>query len=151
MYEPIFELKSLGKMSLVDGKHLIEVYCEALIATNRTWLKRNPGAPKFYELAPKYALKLRPFGINEWQDYPQTIALGEGDCKDFVCMRVAELREAGCPDCGPRILAQEAKGIISYHVRVDRHAHRGSKRGHGDAEEPECFAARERLSPILPT
>ncbi len=118
MYEPIFELKSFGELPLDDRKHLIEVYCEALIATNRTWLKRNPGAPKFYELAPKYALKLRPFGIDRWQDYPQTIALGEGDCKDFVCMRVAELREAGCPDCGPRILAQEAKGIISYHVQV---------------------------------
>jgi hypothetical protein len=118
MYEPIFELASFGSLPLEDRKHLIGVMCEALIAVNRSWLKRNPGTPSFYTISPAYAMKLRPFGIDRWQDIPQTLALREGDCKDFTCWRVAELREQGVADCGPRILATEAPGIISYHVQV---------------------------------
>lgn len=118
MYEPVFELASFGTLPLEARKHLIGVACEFLIAVNREWLKRNPGCPDFYTIAPKYALKLRPFGLDRWQDIPQTIALREGDCKDFTCWRVAQLREQGVADCGPRILASESAGLVAYHVQV---------------------------------
>jgi len=118
MYEPVFELGTFDVAPVNVRANLIGTMVEALIAVNRAYLRLNPDTPPFYQSQLKYHLKIRPFGLDRWQDIPTTLALGGGDCKDFVAWRVAELREKGYPDVGPRIIAKETGNVIVYHVQV---------------------------------
>lgn len=118
MYMPVFELQSFDSLPLGNRLDCIRAMLEALIVANRFWLRANPGCPPLYEAAPKYTLKVRPFGLDTWQDIPRTLAMGSGDCKDFACWRVAELREMGVPDVSPRIKVSDKDGIVVYHIQV---------------------------------
>jgi hypothetical protein len=118
MYEPVFRLLSFEDLSQDDRTNLVGLMVECLIGINRKWLRRHPETLPFYQYAPKYSLKSRPMGLDSWQDIPTTIALGTGDCKDFSAWRIAEMREAGYPDVGPRVVTREAQGVVVYHVQV---------------------------------
>ena len=118
MYEPVFELASFNLLPQDNRTNLVGLLVEALIGVNRKWLRRHPETPPFYQSRLVYQLKVRPFGLDRWQDIPQTMAMGGGDCKDFVAWRVAEMREQGWPDVGPRIITKESGGVIVYHVQV---------------------------------
>jgi len=118
MYEPVFELGTFDVAPVNVRINLIGTMVESLIAINRAYLKLNPDTPPFWSAKLSYHMKIRPFGLDRWQDIPTTIAMQGGDCKDFVAWRVAELRELGYPDVGPRVTAREANGLIVYHVQV---------------------------------
>ena len=76
-------------------------------------------------------------GLDSWQDIPATLALGSGDCKDFACWRVAELRHAGYDDVYPHIkrsVHPDPNGVdmpmTVYHIQV---------RIHEDIEDPSAI------------
>jgi len=123
MYMPVFELSSFVDNSVSKALPLnvrldaLRLMLEALIGINRLWLRSNR-IPGLYQYAPAYKMKVRPFGLDTWQDIPRTILLGSGDCKDFACWRVAELREARVPDVSPRIKVKEVNGLTVYHIQV---------------------------------
>lgn len=123
MYSSVFELESFSDNPVCAGmpvnKRLdgLRVMLEALINVNRLWLRWNPISP-LYQYAPAYKMKVRPFGLDTWQDIPRTILLGSGDCKDFACWRIAELREAGYADVSPRIKVTTVSGLTVYHIQV---------------------------------
>jgi hypothetical protein len=123
MYSPVFELtgfsdsKVAPAMPLNDRLGGLRLMLEALIGWNRLWLRRNK-IPSLYKYAPSYKMKVRPFGLDTWQDIARTIEIGSGDCKDFACWRVAELREAGYPDVSPRIKVASVNGLTVYHIQV---------------------------------
>lgn len=120
MYSPVMELASFDDLPVEPRLEILRGMLEALIVNNRVWLRRNPQCPPMYTVAPKYKLKVRPFGLDTWQDIKRTLMLGSGDCKDFACWRVAELREAGYPDVSPRIKVSEnpQTGLVVYHIQV---------------------------------
>lgn len=122
MYTPVLELQSFDTLDLGQRLDVLRGLLEFLILNNRLWLRQNPQCPPMYEVAPSYKLKIRPFGLDTWQDIPRTLALGSGDCKDFACWRVAELREKGIPDVSPRIKVSESPktGVVVYHIQVRR-------------------------------
>lgn len=119
MYMPALELSSFDDPNLPVGNKLeiLRGLLEFLILNNRIWLRKNR-IKSLYDYAPSYKLKVRPFGLDTWQDIPRTVSLGSGDCKDFACWRVAELREAGVPDVSCRIKTGQADGITVYHIQV---------------------------------
>jgi hypothetical protein len=117
MYSPVLELDSFDSLPLGNRLDVLRGLLEMLILNNRIWLRKNPIRP-MYEYALNYTFKVRPFGLDTWQDIPRTLALGSGDCKDFACWRVAELREMGVPDVSPRIKVSEVNGLVVYHIQV---------------------------------
>ena len=122
MYSPVLELSSFDTFPIAQRREMIRVIVEMLIAVNRTFLRLNPTTPPMYDVAPKYAMKVRPFGLDTWEDIPRVMQLGSGDCKDFVAWRVAELREAGYDDVAPRVISFERETsqgpLVLYHVQV---------------------------------
>lgn len=130
MYMPKFELATFGFMPPERKKIILRAYLEALICTDwqfLEWYKEQFGQPfpSLYDYAPRYILKVRPGGLDAWQDIPDTIALQSGDCKDFACWRVAELRSQGIDDVYPVIIEQtypDPNGIEGpmtvYHIQV---------------------------------
>jgi hypothetical protein len=93
--------------------------CEAMIDINMHWLAENPKVPDFYSVFPKYVLKVRPLDFDHWQDALRTIELLSGDCKDFVCFRVAQLRLLG-HDVYPLIKSSQMEDMTVYHVVLYR-------------------------------
>ena len=120
MYMPVMELSSFDDLPLAARLEILRGMLEALIINNRVWLKHHPECPPMYKVAPTYKLKVRPFGLDTWQDIKRTLSIGSGDCKDFACWRVAELREAGYADVSPRIKVSEdpKTGLVVYHIQV---------------------------------
>lgn len=119
MYSPVFELESFNRAPVDLRKSMIQAAVEFLIAINRLYIRRF-GAPAMYQAGLQYRFKVRPFGLDAWQDIPRCITLGTGDCKDFSAWRVAELRESGATDANPRVIASESGGLVVYHVQVIR-------------------------------
>ena len=130
MYVPTMQLASFDHLSLNRRMICLRAFMEALCITNLQWLTENPGTPKFYHVRPRYLLKTHPkvnqpssgsvitFNMDSWQDIPQTIQLGTGDCKDFACWRVAEMRMLGVPDVAPYIKVSQIKNLTLYHIVV---------------------------------
>jgi len=103
MYQPKFELLSFSSLPVQRKQIVLRAALEFLIVADWNYIIENPGLPSLYDFAPQYILKVRPSGLDSWQDIPQTIALGSGDCKDFACWRIAELRHQGFDDVYPHI------------------------------------------------
>ena len=118
MYSPVMELKSFDTLPLDYRCNVLQGYLEALVIANRTYLKLNPGTAPMYTYALQYEMKVRPFGLDTWQDIPRTIEKGMGDCKDFSCWRVAEMRDMGIRDVAPYISVSQHGSMIVYHVQV---------------------------------
>ena len=137
MYQPVFELASFDILDQNARTNLVGLLVEALIGVNRKWLRRYPNTPPFYKAAPSYALKNPPLRPRPLAGHPPDHRVSFGGLrrgplfrltrrsrghplpgKDFVAWRVAEMREAGYPDVGPRIITKEAGGVVVYHVQV---------------------------------
>jgi len=125
MYIAGFELRMFDLLPVQQRVHVLHGLLEALIFANQVWLRANPGTPELYRVGPKYKIKARPFDIDRWQDIPQTMALNEGDCKDFSAWRIAEMRNRLIPDVAPFIKVNiipdpsgRTQGLICYHVQV---------------------------------
>jgi hypothetical protein len=128
LYQPKFELLSFASLPVQRKQIVLRAALEFLIVADWNYIWENPGLPSLYHFAPQYILKVRPAGLDSWQDIPQTIALGSGDCKDFACWRIAELRHAGYDDVYPHIKVSyhpDPKGVDGtmtvYHIQVRIH------------------------------
>jgi hypothetical protein len=128
MYQPKFELLSFASLPVQRKQIVLRAALEFLIVADWNYIIENPGLPSLYHFAPQYILKVRPAGLDSWQDIPQTIALGSGDCKDFACWRIAELRHQGYDDVYPHIKVSyhpDPKGMepmmTVYHIQVRIH------------------------------
>lgn len=130
MYLPKFELLSFSFLPPERKKIVLRALLEALCTTDWQWLEwyreqYKEKFPSLYDYAPQYVLKVRPGGLDSWQDIPDTIALGSGDCKDFAMWRVAELRARGIDAVYPVIKEQtvpDPNGVeppmTVYHIQV---------------------------------
>jgi len=122
MYTPVFELSGFGQMPLNRRLNSLRAFLEALCWHNCEYLEVFPNTPKIYEAVPTYVIKKRPLGLDAWYDIPTVLAKKQGDCKDFVCWRVAELRRQGVPDVAPFIKHWTWKDYQIYHVIVRKGA-----------------------------
>jgi hypothetical protein len=101
---------------------VMDCLLEGLITANVAYLIARPGTPMLYASGVHYLGE--PDGRDEWQDIPDTIARGHGDCEDLACWRIAELRvRGGERNAVPNItvdLLPDSKGrqIVTYHIRV---------------------------------
>jgi hypothetical protein len=122
MYTPALELGSFDGTPIDLRCTGLRALLEALVAINRLWLDMHPDTPLLYHLAPKYEFKTRPLGLDRWQDIPRTLELRSGDCKDFACWRVAELRKQGVSDVSPYIsvgnVTTPQGPLLVYHIQV---------------------------------
>lgn len=128
MYTPKFELLSFSSLPVQRKQIVLRAALEFLIVADWNYILENPELPSLYDFAPQYILKVRPAGLDSWQDIPQTIALGSGDCKDFACWRIAELRNQGYDDVMPYIKVSyhpDPRGVeppmTVYHIQVRVH------------------------------
>lgn len=128
MYTPKFELESFSNLPVQRKQIVLRALLEALVVADWNYLLENPGFPSLYEYNPQYVLKVRPSGLDSWQDIPRTIQLGSGDCKDFACWRIAELRNQGYDDVYPHIKVsyhEDPRGVepmmTVYHIQVRIH------------------------------
>ena len=87
MYTPKFELDGFSTLPTQRKQIVLRAFLEALVVADWNYLLENPGLPSIYHVlgADAYILKVRPMGLDSWQDIPRTIELGSGDCKDFAC------------------------------------------------------------------
>lgn len=118
MYIAAYELDSFDHLDVNDRVFCLQAMLENLIKINVRFLKKFPNTLKFYEAVPQYVIKRRPFDIDRWQDIPRTIRIRNGDCKDFVCWRVAECFMAGEPEVGPHVKVSQIRDLIVYHITV---------------------------------
>lgn len=128
MYTPKMELSGFSTLPSQRKQIVLRGFLEALIHADRQYLEENPYTGSIYDVAPRYVLKVRPMGLDSWQDIPRTIELGSGDCKDFAAWRIAELRNAGYDDVYPHIKVsyhKDPRGIeppmTVYHIQVRIH------------------------------
>ena len=128
MYTPKFELRSFLSLPVQRKQIVLRAALEFLIVADWNYILENPDTPSLYAYAPQYILKVRPAGLDSWQDIPQTISLGSGDCKDFACWRIAELRNQGYDDVYPHIKVSyhpDPRGVepvmTVYHIQVRIH------------------------------
>jgi|SRR5208337_3728956 len=132
MYTPKFELSGFSTLPTQRKQIVLRGFLEALVVANWNYIldmkEKGQSIPSIYNIAPQYVLKVRPMGLDSWQDIPTTIELGSGDCKDFACWRIAELRDAGYDDVYPHIKVSthpDPKGIeppmTVYHIQVRIH------------------------------
>lgn len=80
MYTPKFELLSFASLPTQRKQIVLRAALEFLIVANWNYILENQDLPSLYDFAPQYVLKVRPSGLDSWQDIPQTIALSSGDC-----------------------------------------------------------------------
>lgn len=90
MYSPTFRLKAFESVPDDAKFRIMNSLLEALIEANCEFLKLHPQTPMLYESGVYY--QAEPDGRDEWQDIPDTLARGNGDCEDLACWRVAEAR-----------------------------------------------------------
>lgn len=118
MYYAGFEIPSLDALTVERQRnvYLALVYCLAQI--NLEFRRQNPGTPRLYSFKPKYIIKPRPHGIDEFSDLPTLIKYRSGDCKDFVAARLAELWQDGILQAMPYITMKRIGDIDCWHVIV---------------------------------
>jgi hypothetical protein len=81
---------------------VVRALLETLTLSNWQYMKRHPETPLLYEARPRYVVHPARGG-DEWRDIAETFKRGAGTCKDFACIRVAELRMQGYEDVVPFI------------------------------------------------
>jgi hypothetical protein len=122
------ELLSLESLPVQRRQLVIRSFLEALIVVNWNFLIEHPDFPPLASFVSKSKFKVWPTSLDTWQDIPQVISMGVGDSKDFMCWRVAELRNHGHDDISPHIK-------VSYFD--DREpAYEFKVRNHDDIEDP---------------
>ncbi len=71
------------------GVVVLRVLLNALYKINCDWLRRHPNTPSLMRSGVRYMRE--PRGVEEWQDIPETLRRGTGDCEDLACFLAAEL------------------------------------------------------------
>lgn len=90
---------------------------EALIAANVAYLRARH-VKRLYESGIVYREEAPH--MDEWQDIPETLARGFGDCEDLACWRIAELRVRDDEHALPYLGRADREDHVLYHVKVRR-------------------------------
>jgi hypothetical protein len=120
MYGPQFRLRSFDALDMPSREAVLRLMMEALIAANVAFLRRHPETPRLYESGVRY--EEEPGTQDDWNDIPETLSLGVGDCEDLAGWRIAELRIAGELTAMPRVSVFAEGNRVTYHVAVRRAA-----------------------------
>jgi hypothetical protein len=127
VYAPRYKLHSYELLPHGARLELERALVKVLILADRLYLRQHPSTPKLYDARPRYLHVEDPNVIEEWQNIPQTLALGTGDCKDLVSWRLAELQEAG----------EDAHLVVlEYPMPPDTYFHLVVQRPGGAIEDP---------------
>jgi len=116
MYIPQLKLSAFAELPVGTRLSILHSLLNALTLENLGILHYN-NIPSIYVVAPKYNLKVSD--IDEWLDIPDIIKRKTGDCKDFACWRVAELRRQG-EMANPFIQYKKQGDIDLFHIVVQR-------------------------------
>lgn len=123
-YNALLELACFDHLEIERRKTVLFGITEALALADLQWLIQFPGTPRLYQVAPRYDLKVRPLQIDGWSDILTVYTRKAGDCKDFVAIRLAELRKDGNIQAVPyvthQVMRDPATGqqIVAYHVQL---------------------------------
>jgi len=124
MYRPRLVLGGFGLLHDEGQLIVVRSLLETMAIANWQILKRRPDLPELYDVRPRYLVRPRG-GEDEWQDIVATFSRGSGTCKDFACIRVAEMRMRGMDDVVPFIklaVFPDPKGqrqpLTLFHVMV---------------------------------
>lgn len=132
MYSPVMKLRCFESLPHLGKVEVLRGLLQALISANRVYLRYFPATPHLNELAclsnPDVVYRQRkcfhyefePEGTDDWQDIPDCLALGHGDCEDLASWRVAELQEAGENAQVYIIHSELPGGQTLYHIQVQR-------------------------------
>lgn len=131
MYSPVFRIKAFNWISDPAKFRVMEMLLEALAEANAEFLREQPHTPWLYESEVVYMAE--PDGRDEWQDIPDTLERGNGDCEDLAAWRVAELRVRKGEKVAFVISVQEQRTkrgepVTMYHIQL--------KRADGRVEDP---------------
>ena len=118
MYAPLFQLRAFDVIDSDAKGRVLEQLLEALIAANIEYLRVCPSTPSLYESGVVY--EEEPEDRDNWQDIPETLGLGTGDCEDLGCWRIAELRFRDEEHASPFITWREVGARTVYHIAVRR-------------------------------
>ncbi len=118
MYSPRFCLRSFETAARAERENVLMLLFEALIATNVAYLRARPQTPGLYASGIRYVEE--PPGEEDWQDIPETLARGTGDCEDLACWRIAELRVRAGEHAHPFLKCAARDDGVLYHVAVRR-------------------------------
>lgn len=100
----------------VNSEKVMMALLAGLCLQNIFFLQGHPGAPSIYRAGVRY--QKEPPGQEEWQDIPNMLRTGNGDCEDLACWRVAELRVRHGVKAKPRLTYKKAGAMFRYHVTV---------------------------------
>jgi hypothetical protein len=102
-------------LDLFSGEHerrlthaTLNVLLHALTYVNVLYLRRYPATPSIAVSNVRYMEE--PPGMEEWQDIPTSLRIGELDCEDASCWRAAELQVVENVD---------AVAVFRYQLRKD--------------------------------
>ena len=118
MYAPLFQLRAFDVIDSDAQARVLEHLLEALIAVDIEYLRACPSTPSLYESGVVY--EEEPGERDNWQDIPETIGLGSGDCEDLGCWRIAELRFRVNEHVTALITWREVGDRTVYHIAVRR-------------------------------
>ena len=126
MYRPTYELACFSTVTHDEKLDILVAMLEALVLANVLYLRHRPATPPLYASGVPYVVE--PPGRDNWQDIPRSLALGEGDCEDLACWRIAELRVRHNENARPHITAKKIGNFTLFHIMV--------RRGDGSIEDP---------------
>jgi hypothetical protein len=118
MYAPLYQLRSFDVIDSDARGRVLGLLLEALVAANIEYLGICPSTPSLYESGVVY--EEEPEERENWQDIPETLGLGNGDCEDLACWRIAELRFRAKEHATPFIRWREVGTRTVYHIAVLR-------------------------------
>ena len=87
-----------------------------LCIVNMSYLRTHPNTPALYESGVRY--RREPMGEETWQDIPNLIARGYGDCEDLACWLVADRRVRQKIRAKPHLTYRKDGNLYRYHVTV---------------------------------
>jgi len=133
VYSPVFQVRTFESVPHEGKLRILTGLLEALIAANLVYLDYHPETPLLSAIAclanPDVVYRQRqcmhyefePEGSDNWQDIPETLSLGFGDCEDLASWRVAELRHKGETNARPYVIHTKLpSGQTLYHIQVER-------------------------------
>lgn len=105
-YKAEIVISGFGALGPNGQMIVVRALLEALTVVNLQYLAHHPEMPSIYVVRPRYVTMhahARGRRVEVWQDLAETFRRGEGNCKDFSCIRVAELKRQGFEDVVPYI------------------------------------------------
>lgn len=118
MYSPRFCLLSFRGIAPEGRERVLLQLFEALVTANIAYLHEHPETPRLFESGIRYDEEAP--GSEDWQDIPETLKRGKGDCEDLACWRIAELRVRDHEHAMAYLKRAERGDRVLYHVAVWR-------------------------------